>query len=118
MSANSGTDDTAHAPGSASIAYVTITDEATAKQLARDLIDANLAACVNIVPSITSIYRWEGKVQEDAESMLLIKTMTSRVPELCAFVRAHHPYEVAEVIAMPIAQGNPPYMQFLQNAMK
>lgn len=106
-----------YAPGSASIAYVTVPDEAAAATLARRLIEANLAACVNIVPRVTSVYRWQGAIQEDAEALLMIKTQTAQVAALCAFVRANHPYDVAEVIAVPIAQGNPPYMAFIADAM-
>lgn len=107
----------AYEPGSASIAYVTTSDMNAAKELARGLIATELAACVNIVPGITSIYHWDGQLQEDNEVLMIIKTQTLQVAELCEYVRKNHSYEVAEVIAVPIAQGNPPYMDFLKNSM-
>jgi periplasmic divalent cation tolerance protein len=84
-----------------------------AKKLAHGIISNKLAACVNIIPKITSIYEWDGKINEDSEVLLMIKTTTSRVDELAKFVRENHPYSVAEVISTPIENGNPPYLKWI-----
>lgn len=104
-------------PGQHSIAYVTTPDENSAKALARKLVERKLAACVNIIPGLTSVYEWEGKLNEDHETLLMIKTRTSRVDELAKFVRENHPYSVAEVISVPIENGNPPYLEWLSRSV-
>lgn len=103
--------------GTHSIAYVTTPNANSAKELARKLVDRKLAACVNIIPGLTSIYEWEGKINEDQEILLMIKTRTARVDELSKFVRENHPYSVAEVISVPIENGNPPYLDWLSKAV-
>lgn len=107
-----------YVPGTASIAYVTAPNADVAKTLARGLLEQHLAACINILPGITSIYRWDGAIQEDTEVLMMIKTETRRVDELSQYVRKNHPYDVAEVISVPIENGNPPYMDFLVRSMK
>lgn len=109
---------TPYKAGSASIAYVTAPSADVAKTLAHGLLEQHLAACINIVPGITSIYRWDGAVQEDTEVLMMIKTETQRVDAISKYVRDHHPYDVAEVISVPIENGNAPYMEFLAKAMK
>jgi periplasmic divalent cation tolerance protein len=86
-----------------------------AKGLARQLVEEHLVACVNIVPGLTSIYRWEGKVCEDGESLLVIKTRAELMARLSARIVELHPYEVPEVIALPLAagEGNPAYLDWL-----
>lgn len=93
--------------------YVTAPDENIAKKLAHGIVEKQLAACVNIIPSITSVYVWEGKINEDPEVLLMIKTRKSRVDDLAAFIRQNHPYSTAEVISVPIENGNPPYLEWL-----
>ena len=72
-----------------------------------------LAACVNIIPGITSVYEWEGKIENDSELLLMIKTRSSRLPELTEFVTKNHPYDVCEVISSSIDQGNQPYLDWI-----
>nr|ACO08785.1 CutA homolog precursor [Oncorhynchus mykiss] len=103
--------------GTHSAAFVTCPNEQVAKDLARGIVEKKLAACVNIVPQITSVYEWQGKVQEDSEVLLMIKTRSSKVASLAEYVRSNHPYEVAEVISLPIEQGNPPYLKWLGDAV-
>ncbi|XP_055616521.1 protein CutA homolog isoform X2 [Toxorhynchites rutilus septentrionalis] len=103
--------------GTHSIAYVTTPNENSAKQLARKIVERKLAACVNVIPGLTSIYEWEGKIQEDQEYLLMIKTRTTRVDELSKFVRENHPYSVAEVISVTIENGNPPYLDWLSKTV-
>ncbi|XP_010903778.1 protein CutA homolog [Esox lucius] len=99
--------------GTHSAAFVTCPNEQVAKELARGIVEKKLAACVNIVPQITSVYEWQGKIEEDSEVLLMIKTRSSKVSALAEYVRSKHPYEVAEVISLPIDQGNPPYLKWL-----
>lgn len=111
MSAPS-TEDT-YTAGSSSVAFVTTPDDKLAKKLAQGLVEKKLAACVNIIPHIQSIYMWEGKVNEDNEYLMMIKTRTSRMDEVIKFVRENHSYSVAEVIALPIEKGNAPYLSWI-----
>ncbi|XP_054727192.1 protein CutA homolog [Anastrepha obliqua] len=99
--------------GSSSVAFVTTPDEKLAKKLAQGLVEKQLAACVNIIPQIQSIYMWEGKVNEDNEYLMMIKTRTSRLDDLIKFVRENHSYSVAEVITLPIEKGNAPYLSWI-----
>ncbi|RWS19585.1 cutA-like precursor [Leptotrombidium deliense] len=98
-----------------SMAFVTISNQDEAQKLAKKIVQTKLAACVNIVPKIISVYEWKGNVENDSESLMMIKTRSSRVEELIEFVRKHHPYEVCEVISTPIQQGNPAYLEWLGN---
>jgi periplasmic divalent cation tolerance protein len=86
-----------------------------ARAIARALVERRLAACVNILPGVTSIYRWEGKIEEAAESMLFIKTRRELVAEVTAAVRALHPYAVPEIVAVPLAsdRGNAAYLDWV-----
>ncbi|XP_073809583.1 protein CutA homolog isoform X1 [Danio rerio] len=102
-----------YSSGTHSAAFVTCPNDTVAKQLARGIVEKKLAACVNIVPQITSVYEWQGKIEEDNEVLLMIKTRSSKIPELAEYVRSNHPYEVAEVISLPIDQGNPPYLKWI-----
>ncbi|TWW59018.1 protein CutA homolog isoform X1 [Takifugu rubripes] len=102
-----------YSSGTHSAAFVTCPNDTVAKQLARGIVEKKLAACVNIIPAITSIYEWQGKIEEDNEVLLMIKTRSSKVPALVDYVRSNHPYEVAETISFPIDQGNPPYLKWL-----
>lgn len=102
---------------SSSVAFVTAPDDKVAKKLAKGLIEQKLAACVNIIPNIQSIYMWEGELNEDSEYLMMIKTRTSRFEELSKWIRDNHPYSVAEVISLPIKNGNPPYMKWLSESV-
>ncbi|KAK7929176.1 hypothetical protein WMY93_005571 [Mugilogobius chulae] len=102
-----------YAPGTHSAAFITCPNQTVALELARGIVQRKLAACVNIVPAIKSVYEWQGKIEEDDEVLLMIKTRSSKVPSLAEFVRSNHPYEVAEVISLPIEQGNPPYLKWI-----
>lgn len=104
-------------PGTHSAAFITAPDETTAKTLAHGLVSNKLAACVNIVPKILSIYQWEGKINEDAEVMLMVKTTSCKVDEISKYIRENHPYKVAEVISFPIENGNPPYLEWISNVL-
>lgn len=82
-------------------------------ELARGLVEAELAACVNILPGVRSIYRWQGATHDDAESLMVIKTQAARFESLAAWIRSHHPYSEPEVIMLPIAAGSPTYLAWI-----
>ncbi len=101
-----------------SICYVTVPDEASANNLASKLVETKLAACVNIIPGIKSTYFWEGKVHQDSELLLMIKTRNSLRADLISFVKENHTYTVPEVICTDIAAGSPPYLQWVMDSTK
>lgn len=118
LSQASSSSSSGYVPGSVSAAFVTCPNETVAKEIARAVVEKRLAACVNVIPQITSIYEWKGKIEEDSEVLMMIKTQSSLVPALTDFVRSVHPYEVAEVIALPVEQGNFPYLHWVHQVTK
>ena len=88
-----------------------------ARAIARALVERRLAACVNVLPGVASIYQWEGTVCEDDELLLIIKTSEERLPALTDQLLELHPYDVPEIIALPInaLEGNPMYLQWIQS---
>jgi periplasmic divalent cation tolerance protein len=97
------------------VIFVTAGSEAEAETIAQALVESRLAACVNILSPVRSIYRWEGKIADDREWLLLIKTQQERFPAVEAKVKALHSYQTPEVIALPIVQGAAQYMRWLKN---
>jgi periplasmic divalent cation tolerance protein len=87
------------------------------ERLARTLVERRLAACVNVLPGMTSFYRWEGKVQKDEERLLLIKTRADRYEDLRTALLDMHPYELPEVIALDVAAGHAPYLSWLDESV-
>ncbi|CAH0407216.1 unnamed protein product [Chilo suppressalis] len=96
-----------------SVAYVTVPNTEVGKTIGHGLVKNKLAACVNIIPQVISIYEWKNEINEDNEALLMIKTRTSQVDKLTEYVRSNHPYEVCEVISLPIKNGNPPYLKWI-----
>jgi periplasmic divalent cation tolerance protein len=92
----------------------TCPDRRTALDLATPLVQEGLAACVNITAPITSVYRWQGKVEQAEECLLLIKTGAARYQELEDALRSRHPYELPEIIAVPIQHGLTGYLQWVE----
>ena len=90
-----------------------VPDAATADQIARALIEARAAACVNVLAPARSMYRWRGAIEEAVEIPLAIKTTADAYARVEEIIRALHPYEVPEIIALPIAQGLPAYLAWL-----
>ncbi|GGP22822.1 divalent-cation tolerance protein CutA [Silvimonas iriomotensis] len=88
-------------------------DAAVAMTLAHGLIEARLAACVNLLPQIQSVYRWEGRIETAAEVPLLIKTTGERYAALQTWLAGHHPYDVPEIIALPAQSVFQPYLDWL-----
>lgn len=95
------------------LVVTTMPDREAAIALARALVEARVAACVNVLAGCTSVYRWDGAVESADEVPLLIKTTTERYPALEQAIRQHHPYELPEVVAVPIARGLPAYLQWV-----
>ncbi|GAB1869050.1 Protein CutA-like protein [Camponotus japonicus] len=100
-----------------SVAYVTVPNDTVAKKIACGLVENKLAACVNIIPQVTSIYEWEGKIQEDPELLLMIKTRTEKIDALTKYVKDNHPYTVCEVISLPIQNGNDDYLKWISEVV-
>lgn len=88
-------------------------DRAAAQQLARTLVERRLAACVSVLAPCTSVYRWKSKVEEATEVPVLIKTTAGRYAELESTLRALHPYELPEIIAVPVLRGLPGYLDWV-----
>ena len=93
----------------------TCPDPATAERLARGLVGGGLAACVNILPQIRSIYRWQGETQDDAEVLMVAKTTRSAYAGLEAWLAEEHPYDVPEVLALPVRAGAGAYLDWVVN---
>lgn len=100
------------------IVLCTVPDQETGDRIATTLVTEQLAACVNIVPEITSVYRWKGAVEQDQEALLLIKTSESSGQLLETRIRELHPYELPEIIAVPIHTGQTDYIKWITSCLK
>ena len=97
-----------------SMIIATFPDKELAKKTAKILVEQHLAACVQLLP-IESIYRWKGDICDEYEIMLLIKSKTAMFGEIATTIKAHHPYEVPEIIQIPISAGLPEYLQWIDD---
>jgi periplasmic divalent cation tolerance protein len=95
------------------LAFCTCPDAGTATRIAQALVDERLAACVNVLPGVQSVYRWQGAVERADEVLLLIKTRAGRLSALSARIQALHPNELPEVVAVEAAGGLPAYLQWV-----
>jgi periplasmic divalent cation tolerance protein len=100
------------------IILVTAKNKQEAKKIAGGLIKAKLAACVNILDKIDSIFFWAGKVDRARESLLLIKSKKEQLPKIIKLVKSLHSYEVPEIIAVPIIAGDKPYLRWIDAAIR
>ena len=98
------------------IVFITAGGEEEAVRIAKALVEQRLAACVNIIQPVRSIYRWEGKVCDEQELMLVAKTHVAQIAALMACVEELHSYEVPEVLAIPIESGFPPYLEWVEES--
>ncbi len=97
------------------VGYCTVPDEKTARKIAHTLVEEDLAACVSMVPYIQSIYKWQGTIHEDKEVLLMIKTCQKTWKKMKDRIMEIHPYEVPEIIATPIIEGNDKYVEWVLN---
>lgn len=97
----------------ARLVLCTVPDEACAERIGRTLLDERLVACVNVIPGVRSLYRWKGKVEDDRELLLVLKTEVSRYAALEQRIQQLHPYEVCEVLCLDVAAGAQAYLAWL-----
>src|ERR1051326_5755137 len=100
------------------IVLSTVGSEEEARKIAHHLVEQQLAACVNIVPKIESVYRWQGKVESNRKYLLLIKTSSEKFPQVRDAMRELHSYELPECIALAVEDGSPEYLQWLEESLK
>ena len=106
---------TASDPADVVVVITTLPDRAAAEKLADALVGQRVAACVNILAPCRSVYRWKDAVQHDEEHPMLIKTTSERYPALEAAIRAGHPYDLPEIIAVPVGRGLPAYLDWVKD---
>jgi periplasmic divalent cation tolerance protein len=99
------------------VVLVTAPTAEKAAELARAVVEEKLAACGNVLPGVRSIYRWKGTVQEEGEALLVLKTQRKRFPELRDRILALHPYDVPEVLALPVEAGAEAYLDWIAQSM-
>jgi periplasmic divalent cation tolerance protein len=97
----------------AQVVFITHPNLESAKSLARQLVQAHLVACVNLIPNVHSIYFWQQQVCEDSEVLLICKTLTPQLEPLMNCIKQHHPYQVPEFVVMPITAGSTAYLQWI-----
>lgn len=98
------------------LCYCTCPDDASAQALAEALVGESLAACVNRLPGVQSTYRWQGELVTDAEELLLIKTTAARFEALRTRLLQLHPYDVPELVAVPVERGHPAYLEWVRGS--
>jgi periplasmic divalent cation tolerance protein len=100
------------------VALVTCGSEEEATKIANLLVEEHLAACVNIIPPVRSLYRWEGKIWDEREWILIIKTQKKRFEELEKKVKSLHSYSVPEIIGLPVVEGSASYLKWVEEMTK
>ena len=100
------------------VVLITAGSETEATKIANELVGQNLVACVNILPGVRSIFQWEGKVTEEQECLMIAKTVTQAFEQVGSMVRRLHSYKVPEVIALPIQEGLPDYLRWIEDVTK
>ncbi|AKJ43961.1 cation tolerance protein CutA [Pragia fontium] len=99
------------------IVLCTAPDEASAQELATLVLGEKLAACVTILPGATSLYYWQGKLEQEYEVQMLFKTNAQCQENLMAMLKQHHPYETPELLALPVSAGNKEYLSWLDTSL-
>ena len=99
------------------VVYVTVPNPEEGEKIARELLNKKLAACVSTVPGIRSSYWWQGKIENSAECLLIIKTKKTLMNRLTKSVKSIHSYKVPEIISMPISGGNKDYLCWIENSV-
>lgn len=101
-----------------SLVYITASNMVEAEKIGSMLVDNRLAACVNIFEKMTSIYRWEGKIHKDSETVIIAKTRTELLEKLITSVKSLHSYSVPCIISLPVTGGNPDFLRWIENETK
>ncbi len=100
------------------VVLVTTPNRRTSEKLSKLLVGQKLAACVNILPSLHSRYRWKGKIETAREELLIIKTEKSKWNRLSKAIRENHPYQICEILQLPAARGNPAYLKWIGESLR
>jgi periplasmic divalent cation tolerance protein len=100
------------------LVYVTTANQEEARRIGRLLVEKRLAACANIVPIVQSIYWWQGRIYDEEEALMFVKTTKERVEEVIAEVKKLHSYEVPAIDALDISAGNPDYLKWISEEVK
>ena len=93
-------------------------DDDTASDIASLLVESGLAACCNILPNVQSIFKWEGEIEMNEEVLMMIKTTEAKYPQMEEVITAHHPYELPEIISVPVTKGLPDYLEWVKNNLR
>ncbi len=96
------------------LVFTTCPDAASAGRIAERLVTDRLAACVNMIPGVRSVFEWEGKTEHSEEIVLLIKTTALRYKDVETAIQESHPYELPEVLSVPVERGSPPYLRWIE----
>ncbi len=99
------------------LVLVTSPNRSISEKLSKGLVEKKLAACVNRIPGVTSRYWWKGKVETSREELLIIKTIKSKLPLLTQWIKVTHPYQVCEILVLPIAGGNSSYLNWIDQSL-
>jgi len=108
---------TSKSPTGCIVVLTTLPREADAAAIARALVEDRVAACVNVLPEMTSVYVWQGRIEQELERQLLIKTTEERLPALWTRLRQRHPYEVPEFLVLPVVDGNEAYLRWVAESV-
>lgn len=100
------------------VVFVTTPSEEEAARISRSLVEARLVACANVLPRVRSIFRWEGKVTEEQESLIVLKTRSGLMKQVEKAIKKMHSYSVPEIIAIPIAQGSAEYLSWIRDVTR
>jgi periplasmic divalent cation tolerance protein len=105
-------------PNESFVVFSTFPDAETARRIARELVTEKLAACANILPPVESIYHWQGQLDQSAEVLVVFKTTAERYAAMEAQLKQLHPYEVPEIIALPISAGSESYLRWIEDSCR
>jgi periplasmic divalent cation tolerance protein len=98
--------------------FVTTPNRQVSDRLSKLVVGQKLAACANALPRVRSLYWWKGKIQKGKEELLILKTQKSHWAKLSKAIRENHPYEVCEILALPVARGNPAYLKWIADSLR
>jgi periplasmic divalent cation tolerance protein len=99
------------------VVLVTSPNRSVSEKLSKGLVNQKLAACVSLVPGVTSRYWWKGKIETSREELLIIKTAKSKLSVLTRWIKTNHPYQICEVLTLPIVGGNPDYLNWIDQSL-